>query len=247
MVAILRLYIQEHSVTLWQIRMQICDQTFLAETSKGFNWLKGPSPTPGPSSATAGPPLFAPSWRVHSTDSGLRIRVVAWEIIHHTWLLSDAQTLRAIPLEVIDRDQSAAIYQLICGSNHYHRMLSTALDKLMGVQAAALESERLMVTAQNERDAAITAKVEMEGQLKAADERLLVAEERFLKAEELTQEVQLMQKVIRDKLVGSSSLAPPVASSSTPAPSEVASSTPAPLVPSNNPDAASEDLLPSEG
>ncbi|KAJ4968438.1 hypothetical protein NE237_015139 [Protea cynaroides] len=211
----------------------------------------GPSAPPGPSSAAAGPPPFAPSWRVHSADSGLRNRATLW----------------AIPLEVIDRDQSATIYQLICGSNHYHRMLSTSLERLMGVQAAALESERLIVAAQNERDAAITAEAEMEGQLKAADERLLEAEERFLKAEELTQE--LMQKVIRDKLVGSSSLAPPVASSSAPAPpevassflpapsevassslpapSEVASSTLAPPTPSNNPDAASEDIRPSEG
>ncbi|KAJ4951146.1 hypothetical protein NE237_027978 [Protea cynaroides] len=216
----------------------------------------GSSAPAGPSSTTAGPPPFAPSWRVHSADSGLRNRAVAWEIIHHAWLPSDAQTLRAIPLEVIDRDQSAAIYQLICGSNHYHRMLSTALERLMGAQAAALESERLMVVAQNERDAAIIAKTEMEGQLKAANEKLLEAEERFLKAEGLAQE--LMQKVIRDKIVGSSSLAPPVASStahappevassSLPAPSEVASSTPAPSAPSNNPDAASEDLRPSEG
>ncbi|KAJ4981868.1 hypothetical protein NE237_032705 [Protea cynaroides] len=218
----------------------------------------GPSAPLGPSSAAEGPPPFAPSWRVHSADSGLQNRAVAREIIHHAWLPSDAQTLRAIPLEVIDRDQSVAIYQ--------HMMLLTALERLMGVQAAALESERLMVAAQNERDAAITAKAEMEGQLKAADERLLEAEERFLKAEELTQE--LMQKVIRDKLVGSSSLAPPVASSSAPAPpvasssipaplevtssslpapSEVASSTPAPSAPSNNPDAASKDLLPSGG
>ncbi|KAJ4980958.1 hypothetical protein NE237_031795 [Protea cynaroides] len=134
----------------------------------------GPFPAPGPSSTVAGPPIFAPSWRVHSTDSGLRNRAVAREVIHHTWFPSDAQTLRPIPLEVIDRDQSAAIYQLICGSNHYHKMLSTALDKLRRVQAAALESERLMVAAQNECEAAITAKAEMEGQLKVADEKLLI-------------------------------------------------------------------------
>ncbi|KAJ4979573.1 hypothetical protein NE237_010353 [Protea cynaroides] len=79
---------------------------------------------------------------------------------------------------------------MICGSNHYHRMLSTALERLRGVQ----ESERLMVAIQTERDAAITAKTEMEGQLKVADEKLLEAEE---------------------------SLALPVASSSVPAPTEV--------------------------
>ncbi|KAJ4975539.1 hypothetical protein NE237_000645 [Protea cynaroides] len=160
-----------------------------------------------------------------------------------------------------------------------------------------------MVAAQTERDAAITAKTEMEGQLKVADEKLLEAEERFLKVEELTQEVELKRRVLETSLdqnrrwlseeksrcqrldeqytsQGSSSLAPPVASSSTPAPSEVASSSlpapsevtssslpappevtssslpappkvvspaPAPLAPSNTPDAASEDLLPSEG
>ncbi|KAJ4963896.1 hypothetical protein NE237_023835 [Protea cynaroides] len=129
----------------------------LVDTVKSYQ-ESGPFPTPGPSSTTAGPPIFAPSWRVHSTDSGLQNRVVAREVIHHTWLPSDAQTLRPVSLEVLDRDQSAAIYQLICGSNHYHRMLSTALDKLLGVQAAALESERLMVAAQNERDAAVAAK-----------------------------------------------------------------------------------------
>ncbi|KAJ4971939.1 hypothetical protein NE237_005038 [Protea cynaroides] len=153
-------------------------------------------------------------------------------------------------------------------------MLSTVLERLRGVQAAAQESERLMVATQTERDAAIAAKTEMEGQLKVVDDKLLEAEERFLKAEELAQEVQLMQKVIRDKLAGSSSLAPHVASSSAPAPTEVASSSlpappevappevpssslpappevaspaPAPLATSNTPDAASEDLLPSEG
>ncbi|KAJ4950496.1 hypothetical protein NE237_027328 [Protea cynaroides] len=214
----------------------------------------GSSAPAGPSSTTADPPPFAPSWRVHSADSGLWNRAVAQEIIHHVWLLSDAQTLRAIPLEAIDRDQSATIYQ-VCPSASFvfffsmhitvltsFLMLSTALERLMGVQAVALESKRLMVAAQNERDAAITAKTEMEGQLKAADEKLL----------------ELMQKVIRDKLVGSSGLAPPVASSIAPAPpevassslaapSEVASSTPSPSAPSNNPDAASEDLRPSEG
>ncbi|KAJ4973537.1 hypothetical protein NE237_006711 [Protea cynaroides] len=46
-----------------------------------------------------------------------------------------------------------------------------------------------MVAAQTERDAAITAKTEMEGQLKVADKKLLETEERFLKVEELTQEV----------------------------------------------------------
>ncbi|KAJ4977719.1 hypothetical protein NE237_008499 [Protea cynaroides] len=87
--------------------------------------------------------------------------------------------------------------------------------------------------------------------------------------------VQLMQKVIQDKLAGSSHLALPVASSSAPAPTEVASSSlpappevappevsssslpappevpsssaPALLVPSNIPDVPSEDVLPSEG
>ncbi|KAJ4955854.1 hypothetical protein NE237_012637 [Protea cynaroides] len=97
---------------------------------------------------------------------------------------------RAVPLEAIDRDMSAAIYQLICGSNHYHRMLSTALESLRGVQ----ESERLMVAIRTERDAAITAKTEMEGQLKAADEKLIDAEERFLKAEELAHEVELKRQ-----------------------------------------------------
>ncbi|KAJ4950216.1 hypothetical protein NE237_027048 [Protea cynaroides] len=205
----------------------------------------------GPSSALAGLPPFAPSWRVHALDSGLQNRVVAREIIHHAWLSIDAQILWPIPLEVIDWDQSAAIYQ-----------------------TAAQESERLMVAIQTERDAAITAKTEMEGQLKVKDEKLLEVDERFLKAEELAQKVQLMQKVIRDKFVGSLNLAPPVASSSTPAPTEVASSSlpappevappevpsssllappevvspaPVPLAPLNTPDAASEDLLPSEG
>ncbi|KAJ4948016.1 hypothetical protein NE237_019482 [Protea cynaroides] len=215
---------------------------------------------PGPSSPPAGLLPFAPSWRIHALDSRLRNRAVARELIHHAWLPADAQTLRPIPLEVIDRDQSTAIYQLICGSNHYHRMLSTTLERLRGVQAAAQENERLMVTTQTKRDAAITAKTEMEGQLKVADEKLLEAEERFLK-------VQLMQKVIRDKLVGSSSLALPVASSSIPAPTEVASSSlPAPpkvsasSLPtppevlsssapalSNIPDVPSEDVLPSKG
>ncbi|KAJ4953725.1 hypothetical protein NE237_030557 [Protea cynaroides] len=212
---------------------------------------------PGPTSAPAGLPPFAPSWRVHALDSGLRNRAVAREIIHHAWLPADTQTLRPIPLE------------LICGSNHYHRMLSTALERLRGVQATAQESERLLVATQTERDAAIIAKTEMEGQLKVADEKLLEAEERFLKAEELAQEVQLMQKVIRDKLTSSSSLDPPKTSSSAPASPEVAPSSlpappevtalsllappkvispaPAPLAPSNTPDAASEDLLPSEG
>ncbi|KAJ4963983.1 hypothetical protein NE237_023922 [Protea cynaroides] len=227
---------------------------------------------PGPSSAPASLPPFAPSWRVHATDSGLRNCAVAREIIHHAWLPSDAQTLQAIPLEAIDRDQSVAIYLLICGSNHYHRMLSTTLERLRGVQAVVQESERLMVATQTERDAAITAKTEMEGQLKVADEKLMEAEERFLKAEELAHEVQLMQKVIRDKLAGSSSLALPMASSSVPTPTEVASSSlqaPPEVAPpevsssslpvppkvlsssapalSNIPDVPSEDVLPSEG
>ncbi|KAJ4980069.1 hypothetical protein NE237_010849 [Protea cynaroides] len=220
-------------------------------SSVGVDPLSLPSNSsipPGPSSTPAGLPPFAPSWRVHAADS-------------------DAQTLRAIPLEAIDRDQSTAIYQLICRSNHYHRMLSTALERLRGVQAVAQESERLMVATQTECDAAITTKTEMEGQLKVADEKLLEAEERFLKAEELAHEVQLMQKVIWDKLAGSSNLALPVTSSSVPAPTKVASSSlPAPpevsssSLPappkvlsssapalSNIPDVPSKDVLPSEG
>ncbi|KAJ4972233.1 hypothetical protein NE237_005332 [Protea cynaroides] len=160
----------------------------------------GPSPAPGPSSTTAGPPIFAPSWRVHSTDSGLRNRAVAQEVVHHTWLPTDAQTLRPVSLEVLDRNQSAAIYQLIYGSNHYHRMLSTTLDRLLGAQAAALESQRLMVVAQNERDAAVAAKAEMEGQLKVADKRLVEAEERFIKAEDLAQEVEFKCRVVEASL-----------------------------------------------
>ncbi|KAJ4967937.1 hypothetical protein NE237_014638 [Protea cynaroides] len=75
-------------------------------------------------------------------------------------------------------------------------MLSTALESLRGVQ----ESERLMVAIRTERDAAITSKTEMEGQLKAADEKLLEAEERFLKAEELVHEVELKRRGLEASL-----------------------------------------------
>ncbi|KAJ4967930.1 hypothetical protein NE237_014631 [Protea cynaroides] len=69
-------------------------------------------------------------------------------------------------------------------------MLSTALESLRGVQ----ESERLMGAIRTERDAAITAKAEMESQLEAANGKLLEAEERFLKAEELAHELELKRR-----------------------------------------------------
>ncbi|KAJ4973630.1 hypothetical protein NE237_006804 [Protea cynaroides] len=82
---------------------------------------------------------------------------MAREIIHHAWLPADARTLWTVPLETLDRDMSASIYQ---------------------------ESERLMGAIRTGRDAAITAKAEMESQLEAANGKLLEAKERFLKAED---------------------------------------------------------------
>ncbi|KAJ4930492.1 hypothetical protein NE237_000162 [Protea cynaroides] len=179
----------------------------------------GPAPIPPPiiphsapvvNPSAEAPAIFVPPWGVHVIDSGLHDRAIGEELIHHLCLPADSQLMELVRPAFLDREVSATLYHLACGTNQYHRSLSLALERLRAERESRVAAQNDLVQATQAREAALAAKAEMEAQLKEAEGRVAVVEARAKEGEEEAQAAEFKRQLVSSPRVG----LPPEASSS---------------------------------